>query len=488
MKKCAFLVALSLAISTSIFGGGPPQQWAAHYNGPGNGSELAYNLKVDSSGNVYVTGSSSGDSTYDDYATIKYDPNGVQLWVKRYNGPGNGDDVAHDIAIDLSGNVYVTGSSYGGDSTGTDYATIKYGADGTELWVKRYNGTGSSYDSASALAVDGSGNVYVTGDSYKDTTGTDYATIKYSADGNQLWVARYNGPENGDEEVHGLAIDGSGNVYVTGTSFDSSTDNDYVTIKYDTNGNRQWVATYNGTENSDDSVSALATDNSGNVYVTGTSFGGSTNYDFATVKYGPDGSQLWAARYNGPANGDDGAKDLVTDNAGNVYVTGYGYDSNTDYDYATVKYGPGGNQLWAARYNGPANGLDFAYALAIDNSGNVYVTGYSYDSNTDYDYATVKYGPDGREIWVARYNGTANSSDYGYAVLVDNSGNVYVTGQSMGIGTDFDYATVKYIQKSYCISPVAGDLNNDCKVDMEDFSLMALHWLECNYALQEDCR
>jgi uncharacterized delta-60 repeat protein len=487
VKKCAFLVALSLAISTSVFGGGPPTQWAAHYNGTGNGSDLASNLAVDGSGNVYVTGFSYGGSTYDDYATVKYDPNGVQLWVKRYNGPGNGDDGASDIAIDLSGNVYVTGYSYG-SGTETDYATIKYSADGTQLWLKRYNGSGNSDDSASALAVDGSGNVYVTGTSYGSITGTDYATIKYSADGNQLWAARYNGSENGDEEAYDLAIDSSGNVYVTGISVSEDTSSDYVTLKYGPNGNPLWVASYNGTGNSDDSVFAIVTDSSGNAYVTGTSFGGSTNYDFATVKYGPDGSQLWATRYNGPGNDDDGAQDLVVDSAGNVYVTGYGYDSNTNYDFVTVKYDPAGNQLWATRYNGPANGSDFAYALAIDNWGNVYVTGISFDGNTDNDYATVKYSPDGREIWVARYNGTANSSDYVSAVSVDNSGNVYVTGQSMGIDNNFDYATVKYIQKSYCTSPVAGDLNNDCKVDLEDFSLMASHWLECNYALQEDCR
>ncbi len=489
MRKGTFLLGLFFTICASVFGDGPPQQWVSHYNGPGNGSEFASDLTVDNSGNVYVTGFSYGGIiTSDDYATVKYDPNGVQLWVKRYNGPGNGDDGASDIAIDLSGNVYVTGSSYGGTTTGTDYATIKYGTDGTQLWVKRYNGTGNSDDSASVLAVDGSGNVYVTGSSFGDATGTDYATVKYAADGNLLWAARYNGPGNSDEEAYDLAIDSAGNVYVTGISVSEVTSSDYVTVKYDTNGNRLWVATYNGTENSDDTVSAIATDSSGNVYVTGTSFGGSTNYDYATVKYGTDGNQLWAARYNGPGNDDDGAQDVAVDNAGNVYVTGYSYDTNTDYDYVTAKYGPGGNQLWAARYNGPANGSDFAYALAIDNWDNVYVTGISFDGNTANDYATVKYSPDGRQLWVARYNGTGNGDDYASSIFVDNNGNVYTTGQSITSGTNFDYATIKYSQQGYCISPVAGDLNNDCKVDLEDFAIMSSHWLECNYALEKDCQ
>jgi uncharacterized delta-60 repeat protein len=487
MRKGAFLLGLFFTICASVFGDGPPQQWAALYNGPGNDSELASDLVVDNSGNVYVTGSSYGDGTYNDYATVKYDSNGTQLWVKRYNGPDNGDDGASDIAIDLSGNVYVTGYSYG-DGTGTDYATIKYNANGDQLWVKRYNGISNSDDSASALAVDGTGNVYVTGSSVGGAAGTDYATVKYGADGNQLWAARYNGPGNSDEEAYDLAIDGAGNVYVTGISINEDTSADYVTVKYDTNGNRLWVATYNGTENSDDTVSALKVDSSGNVYVTGTSYGGTTNYDYATVKYGTGGNQIWAVRYNGPGNDDDGAQDLAVDNGGNVYVTGYSYDSNTNYDYATVKYDHNGNQLWTARYNGPGNSGDYAYALVVDNSGNVYVTGISFDDNTANDYATVKYDSDGKQLWVARYNGTGNGDDYVSSIFVDNNGNVYTTGQSITSSTNFDYATIKYTQQGYCISPVAGDLNNDCKVDLEDFSIMASHWLECNYALEKDCQ
>jgi uncharacterized delta-60 repeat protein len=487
MKNCTFLLGLLFTICTSVFGDGPPQQWVAHYNGPGNGSELAYDLAVDNSGNVFVTGSSYGSSTYDDYATVKYDPNGTELWVRRYNGPDNGNDGASDIAIDSSGNVYVTGYSYG-VGTSTDFATAKYDTNSNQLWASRYNGPDNSDDSASALAVDNSGNIYVTGVSFGSTTGTDYATVKYGPDGNQLWAARYNGPDNSDDEAYDLAIDSLGNVYVTGVGFSTSAGADYVTVKYDPNGNHLWVAHYDGQENSDDSAYALAVDNPGNVYVTGISFGDSTDYDYATVKYGPDGNQLWAARYNGPDNSDDEAYDLAIDRSGNVYVTGVSFGGSTGYDYATVKYGPGGNQLWAARYNGPDNSDDYVSALTVDSSGSVYVTGYSFGSSASADYVTVKYDQDGTQSWVARYNGTGNSEDYVYAIAVDNSGNVYVTGQSVSSSANFDYATIKYTQQGYCINPVAGDLNNDCKVDLKDVAILASHWLECNYALQQDCQ
>jgi len=103
-------------------------------------------------------------------------------------------------------------------------------------------------------------------------------------------------------------------------------------------------------------------------------------------------------------------------------------------------------QGWVARYNGPGNGWDAARAIALDNSGNIYVTGESWGSGTEYDYATVKYDSSGVEQWVARYNGPGNWWDNAYAIDLDNLGNVYVTGRSMGSGTYYDYATIKYSQ------------------------------------------
>src|SRR4030066_1429004 len=98
------------------------EAWVARYNGPGNSYDVAYALAVDDSGNVYVTGRSAGSFTYSDYATIKYSPAGDTLWVRRYNGPGNGHDEANALAVDGSGNVYVTGYSWSG--TTFDYAKI----------------------------------------------------------------------------------------------------------------------------------------------------------------------------------------------------------------------------------------------------------------------------------------------------------------------------------------------------------------------------
>ena len=193
-----------------------------------------------------MTGSSDGGGFSEgDYATIKYNPTGQQQWVARYNGPANRNDYAKAIAVDRSGNVYVTGSSVRIGSN-LDYATIKYNSAGYEQWVARYNGPGDYTDEAVAIALDGSGNVYVTGDSRGVVSYSDYATIKYNSAGQEQWVARYDGPGSYDDKANAIAVDGSGNVYVTGGSFGSSSYSDYATVKYNSAGQEQWVARYHG--------------------------------------------------------------------------------------------------------------------------------------------------------------------------------------------------------------------------------------------------
>jgi uncharacterized delta-60 repeat protein len=415
--------------------------WVAGYNGPGSNIDEAHAVAVDGQGNVYVTGQSFGAGAFD-YATIKYNADGQQQWLARYNGPINGQDMATAIAVDESGNVYVTGRSPGA-GTAEDYATIKYNSAGQQQWLARYNGPGNFTDVAYAIAVDSSGNVYVTGTSDSGGQGAnyDYLTIKYNSAGQEQWVARYDGPGNEGDDAYAIAIDSSGNVYVTGVSVGSGTDADYATIKYNSSGQQQWVARYNGPANGSDYGEAIAVDDSANVYVTGWSRGSGTNFDYATIKYDTAGQQQWSARYHGSGTGLDQANAIVVDGSGNVYVTGASNGSGSFADYATIKYNSTGQQQWAARYNGPANSGDGANAIALDSSGNVYVTGQSQGVGTQTDCATVKYDSAGQEQWVIRYNGKGDPFDYAFALAVDNSQNVYVAGES-----DADYLTIKYVQ------------------------------------------
>ena len=381
----ASLLGIVMFLFASTLAAQVTEEWVARYDGPASYRDIAYAMAIDDAGNVYVTGESDGSETYQDYATIKYNSSGTEQWVARYDGPASGNDGACAIGIDGAGNVYVTGSSEG-SGTRSDYATVKYSPSGTEQWVARYDGPTSYEDEARAMAIDGAGNVYVTGQSACSETGWDYATVKYNTSGTEQWVARYDAAINYDAAC-AIATDGAGNVYVTGRSVCSETYWDYATVKYNTSGTEQWVARYDAAS-SYDVVYAIAIDDAGNVYVTGRSEDSGTYQDYATVKYNSSGTEQWVARYDAAIDWDK-AFAIAVDGAGNVYVTGESGCSETGYNYATVKYSSSGAEQWVARYDGPRSGEDLAYAIAVDGAGNVYVTGRSSWPNSD--YATIKY-------------------------------------------------------------------------------------------------
>lgn len=384
-------------------------------------------------------------------ASSNFSPAPTPAWVARFNGLGNADDEARAIAIDGSGNICVTG--YSTDPNGhRNYATIKYNNAGVRQWIVRYNGPGNNHDEAYALAIDEFGNVYVTGYSHGLSGTTDYATIKYDDAGVIQWVARYNGPASASDTSVALKLDSEGNVYIIGSCTGSNGNLDYLTIKYSNAGVKQWTARYNGLGNADDFAIALEVDDSGNVYVTGRSTGASGFYDYATIKYNNAGVRQWVVRYNGPGNKDDVAYALAVNSSGNVYVTGGSHGFSGYFDYATLKYNSVGIRQWVVRYNGTPQNHHEAKSLAVDDSGNVYVTGYSTEhsyfggriTGYSFDYATIKYNNAGSKQWIALYDGPIRTSDYAQAFAIDVSGNVYVTGRSYGKNGNHDYATIAY--------------------------------------------
>jgi hypothetical protein len=239
-----------------------------------------------------------------------------------------------------------------------------------------------------------------------------------------------------------MTVDKYGNVHATGSSYKSGSAADYVTLKYNSEGVLQWTASYNGPANTDDKAYSVAVDVHGNCFVTGASKGSGSNYDYATLKYDASGNQLWLKRYNGPGNNIDEAHALVVDPYGFCYVTGSSIGSSSDYDYATIRYDNEGREIWVKRYNAQANGIDKALDIGIYKklcSGfydypcwnfEIFVTGQSQGSGTGYDFLTLKYNELGELKWTCRYTSSGNVEDVSNVVMVrDELPYVYVAGR-----------------------------------------------------------
>ncbi len=435
----------------------PNTIWAKIYNGPAVQQDSSVGICVNSSGMVFVTGWSIGSGTAADIVTIRYNPDtGDTIWVNRYNGVSNLEDKVSAITCDNNA-VYITGWSL---VPSRDIVTIKYdAATGSRLWVKTYNGTGNGGDYGFAIAVDPSGNVYTTGRSDVGSgQGQKFTTIKYDASGNVVsgWPYIYTGPlSNTGDEAHAIKLDGTSNAYVTGKSGTGSFGSeDYLTIKINSNGTLAWAKKYNGTQNSEDNAVDLVLDNTGtNVYVGGYSFRAGGVQDYMTIRYScATGDSNAAASYNGPLGSTDQMSQMAIDNLNNVYVTGYSSGVGTSYDFATIKYNSSLGQLWVQRTTN--SGTDIPFNIAVDNaSGNVYVAGSSV--GTGYDYLTISYRSNGTFNWEKRESGTASGNDYISGVAVQDTDRIYVTGSANFSGTGIGFYTLRY-SKISAIDPISG--------------------------------
>jgi beta-propeller repeat-containing protein len=427
-------ILLMISSASAHAQGGVPL-WTNRYDG---GSPAG--IAVDSSGNVFVTGGLL-NGTNSDFVTIKYSNAGVLLWTNGYNGPGN-SDAPSGIAIDASGNVFVAGISW--NAGDCDSVTIKYSNAGVPLWTNRYHASSSYGWGSAAIAVDTNGNAFVTGNSDDHDQGDDFFTIAYSDSGLPLWTNGYHGPASRANFPAAIAVDRDGNVFVTGSS--DVPPFDYATIKYSNTGQPLWKNLYDGPAHGNDYGSAIAVDGGGDAFVTGGS-GGVAGFDLATIKYSNAGVPLWTNRYR-----TDGgiSANMAVDRDGNVFVTGDSLASNGSEDFATIKYSNAGLLLWTRRYNGPGNSSDIpSGGIAVDSAGNVFVTGRSINRNINYDerffdYATVAYSNTGVPLWTNRYDGPANSEDRPSAIAVDSSGSVFVTGFSRNTNGYSDIVTIKY--------------------------------------------
>jgi hypothetical protein len=356
--------------------------------------------------NVYVTGYYTNIGSNIDIATIKYSAStGNQLAIYRFGDPSNLEDKAFGIAVDRVNNVYITGYITR-PGIGKDIYLAKYNSNLNFVWHASYVGTGNGEDRAFGIAVDDAGlNIYITGSTTSDSTGIDMITMCYDSSGTQIWRSNFHGEGTGEDRAFGIVVDNvtaagnsitNGGVYITGFETDSLSGTNYMTLKYNPlNGNEIWTRKYNGPGNASDRAFGIAVDDIGDTYVTGMSTGLESGGDYLTIKYNTNGDSVWTSRYNGPGNANDSAVGIAfSKNFDRIFVTGTSPKASGagQEDIFTIKYNTeNGDSVQASRIDMPSKNSDIGIRVLADTNGNIFVTGNTFSTSNNWDWVTMKY-------------------------------------------------------------------------------------------------
>lgn len=484
------LTCLSLGIKTQTF------EWLN--TAGGIKSDKGTKTVTDKNGNIFMTGYYNEEANFGPHNTgfsftaskeayvAKIDSSGNFLWVR--NGLNYYDDRGLGLCVDPAGNVYVTGTCWGGLEWGslnvynsTSYTdqifVVKLDTDGNEIWMKNagIDESGFPYndDHGQELVSDDQGNIYLTGFiSNNDNTphdakfdaisisvaGNDSLAFlaKLSNDGDWQWVETFGGIV--DHRDNAMGIDDEANLYVTGgytetKTFGTSTVTsngltDIFVVKYDSSGNFQWVQTAGSSLK--DRGNAIAYCNDGNMYVTGefrdscdfgsnnlNNYGGPSGRDIFVAQISKDGDWGWATKA-GSKKGSDRGNGIATNSEGNIFVTGQ-YSSDATFGIFDVDSQGDSVQAFIAaidttgswRWVLEGGGYDFdrGAGICVDEC-DVYVTGYFADTIT---FGTLTQSPSqGKDIFILR---VSNACFYGIPAL-DSDGDGLSDDEEAVIGTD----------------------------------------------------
>ena len=420
---------LNLHYATSIH-----QEWVARYNGPDSLADNAFAL--DLQGNIYVTGSTRDDLTENDMLTIKYNPAGTQRWAVTHAGSGNGSDYSRAIVVDSYQNVYIAGES---NVSGNSYiTTISYDSAGTFRWLQTYQpACGSLRPTAVSILQDHAGDIIVGATTVCNDQSSYYTVLKYGTAGNSIWTANYSHSAPQYDILKALSIDANDNIYATGYSQGGASNYDMATVKFNSSGVQQWADRYNNS-NADDYGYSNTVDNDGNIIVTGYSHFGNGSDGIVVRKYNPSSSTpVWTRTYSTDTH--DYAGKILCNDANDIYIAGY-YNNGGNPGLLALKYNTSGTLQWFK--NSLSNNSFIAKSATLDNADNLYITG----TTSGTDITTQKLNSASDIQWTETYNGPASGNDVPTQVMVSDNGNVYVCGNSTGSSTNYDFTTIKYSQ------------------------------------------
>lgn len=438
MLIAAFIFVIA---GSQLVSGQMSREWVQRYNGPGNSYDIASVVLSARDNSIIVCGSEVGAGTGTDFVIMKYDRLGNRMWSVSYDGSGSQADQVIKAVADDTGNVYVTGFTTLADGN-IAFAVARILKNGILHWVRILDDESFSFGSGTAICITTSGMIAVAGnmrttldnDKIQLALLTPVGNVIEKQIVNDLPLTRAVDLSPAEEGSFVIAFDAEMGI--------SSTD--IAVAKYDANLDRQWLMSFNGNGGfSADWCADLVTDGPGNSYVCGTMQNSLTSSDYFICKISPNGQLIWEKVYSGQYN--DIPSSIAIDNAGNSYVTGFsrsGTSIGTE-DILTLKISETGSTVWSSVYNGSAGGIDGGNSVAVDSKGNVYVGGYSDRGNVQVTFAMLMIDQSGAQRYYDSYSVAGKPEDFAYSVATDDS-SVYMTGISIGMGTDYDIATLKY--------------------------------------------
>ena len=364
-------------------------------------------------------------------------PPPLTVWTSQLGPPQ--EDGSADIAVDGSGNSYITGWTAGDlggpNQGGTDAFIAMCDSGGTVQWTRQIGSSES--DGGNGIAVDADGNSYITGWTAGDLGGPnqggmDAFVANCDSGGTVQWTSQIGSSEL--DAGNGIAVDAGGNSYITGPTLGDLGNS--LIAKYDSGGTMQWARLIVSADAAD-----IALDAGGSIYITGNTDGdlGGPNEggtDAFIVKRDSDGSTQWARQIG--TSGSDFGYGIAVDASGDIYITGstrgdLGAPNQGGRDAFIVKYDGGGTVQWTRQIG--TSGSDLGYGIAVDASGNIYIAG---ETEGDLggpnqgllDAFIVACDSDGTLQWIRQFG--TSSDDSASGIAVDDSGTICITGWTEG--------------------------------------------------------
>jgi len=442
--KNIILIGISLLLlPICLFSQGQPF-FSENWNNQGGETAMFYkNATVtDNQRNIYVAGATINGSGNHDILIQKLNPRGDLIWEVTYNGYANMDDASADIFVDNQLNVYVTGTTIKNPTNAQDLIVLKYDKTGTLKWEYIYDNNGNSYgiDVGTAITGDNNGSLYVTGSSFGTNTQADYVTIRLNSDnGNKIWEQRYD--YAGLNEIPAKIIVKGNDLYVSGASQVSSNKWELATLFYKASngtllGARRSVG--NATHGVNE-ITDITLDNVGNIYLTG-AVQNTNSYDIAVYKLDDELNILWEVHYDAYGD-DDKGNGIKVDGQGNVYVAGTISTQNEGKNFVLLKYNSSGVLQWEREFNGRENGNDEAAQLTLYNDY-IYITGLAKNS-LRYSFQTLVYKTNGDLYTQAEYT-NVNDNEKPTGITTDLSGDIIIVGQTELSNGNYRTRTIKY--------------------------------------------